>query len=128
MAFENLSERIQKALKNLTGKVKVSEEDINKAVDLLTKSANQNNLTSMIKLADLYGKGSEISQNYNKSFYWYNKALAFKSTAATFHVGLYYYHGYGVPKDEEKGIELIRQAKEKGYQRAANFFILNNIK
>ena len=31
MAFENLSERIQKALKNLTGKGKVSEEDINKA-------------------------------------------------------------------------------------------------
>ena len=30
MAFENLSERIQKALKNLTGKGKVSEEDINK--------------------------------------------------------------------------------------------------
>ena len=31
MAFENLSERIQKALKNLAGKGKVSEEDINKA-------------------------------------------------------------------------------------------------
>lgn len=31
MAFENLSERIQKALKNLTGKGKVSEADINAA-------------------------------------------------------------------------------------------------
>ena len=31
MAFENLSERIQKALKNLTGKGKISEEDINSA-------------------------------------------------------------------------------------------------
>ena len=31
MAFENLSERIQKALKNLTGKGKISEDDINSA-------------------------------------------------------------------------------------------------
>ena len=31
MAFENLSERLQKALKNLTGKGKISEADINDA-------------------------------------------------------------------------------------------------
>jgi signal recognition particle subunit SRP54 len=31
MAFENLSERIQKALKNLTGKGKISEDDINRS-------------------------------------------------------------------------------------------------
>ena len=55
------------------------EEDINKAVDLLTKSANQNNLSSMIKLADLYEKGKVVSQDYSKAFYWYNKALDFDS-------------------------------------------------
>ena len=30
MAFENLSERLQKALRNLTGKGKISEEDIDR--------------------------------------------------------------------------------------------------
>ena len=103
------------------------EEDINKAVDLLTKSANQNNLSSMIKLADLYEKGKVVSQDYAKAFYWYNKAVEFDSAQAIFQVGLYYYHGYGVKKDEEKGINYIRQAKEKGYKRAENFFKLNNI-
>ena len=102
-------------------------KDVDKAVSLLTKSAEQDNLSAMIKLADLYGKGSEVSLDYKQSFYWYNKALEFKSTTAIFHVGLYYYHGYGVAKDTQKGIDLIREAKEKGYKRAENFFKLNNL-
>jgi len=101
-------------------------KDINKAILLLTKSAEQNNLSAMIKLADLYGKGKETSLDYEKSFYWYNRALEFNSTAAIFHVGLYYYHGYGVPKDIKKGIEFIKKASDKGYKRAASFLKLLN--
>ena len=43
-------------------------------------------------------------------------------------IGLYYYHGYGVLKDENKGIRLIRKTKQRGYIRAESFFTTNNIK
>ena len=103
-------------------------KDIEKAIVLFTKAAEQNNLASMIRLADLYGKGNETSLNYEKSFYWYEKAAVLNSTSAIYHLGLYYYHGYGVPKDVDKGIKYIREAKDKGYKRAENFFKLNNIR
>jgi TPR repeat protein len=103
------------------------EENIPKAIELLTKSAEQDNLSAIIKLADIYGKGNIVTQDYTKSFYWYERAAKLDSTMAIYHVGLYYYHGYGVKQDEEKGISYIRQAKVLGYKRAENFFKLNNI-
>jgi TPR repeat protein len=46
------------------------EENIPKAIELLTKSAEQDNLSAIIKLADIYGKGNIVTQDYTKSFYW----------------------------------------------------------
>lgn len=70
MAFENLSERIQKALKNLTGKGKVSEEDINKAsreirLALLEADVNFKVVKDFIKKIKKEALGKEVQESLN---------------------------------------------------------------
>ena len=70
MAFENLSERIQKALKNLTGKGKVSEEDINKAsreirLALLEADVNFKVVKDFIKTIKKEALGKEVQESLN---------------------------------------------------------------
>lgn len=70
MAFENLSERIQKALKNLTGKGKISEEDINKAsreirLALLEADVNFKVVKDFIKKIKQEALGKEVQDSLN---------------------------------------------------------------
>ena len=70
MAFENLSERIQKALKNLTGKGKISEEDINSAsreirLALLEADVNFKVVKDFIKKIKQEALGKEVQESLN---------------------------------------------------------------
>ena len=70
MAFENLSERIQKALKNLTGKGKVSEADINDAsreirLALLEADVNFKVVKDFIKKIKKEALGKEVQDSLN---------------------------------------------------------------
>ena len=70
MAFENLSERIQKALKNLTGKGKISEEDINRAsreirLALLEADVNFKVVKDFIKTIKKEALGKEVQESLN---------------------------------------------------------------
>ena len=101
--------------------------DIDLAVKLFKKAGENGNLASMLQLGEMYGNGNVISQDYKEALYWYEKALKMhNNTTALFHVGLYYFNGYGVAKDEEKGLKYLEEAKSKGYKRAENFFKINN--
>lgn len=70
MAFENLSERIQKALKNLTGKGKISEDDINSAsreirLALLEADVNFKVVKDFIKKIKKEALGKEVQESLN---------------------------------------------------------------
>ncbi|MDF7668182.1 signal recognition particle protein [Lactobacillus sp. ESL0703] len=70
MAFENLSERIQKALRNLTGKGKISEEDINNAsreirLALLEADVNFKVVKDFIKKIKEEALGKEVQESLN---------------------------------------------------------------
>jgi signal recognition particle subunit SRP54 len=70
MAFENLSARIQKALKNLTGKGKISEADINAAtreirLALLEADVNFKVVKDFIKKIKKEALGQEVQASLN---------------------------------------------------------------
>lgn len=70
MAFENLSERIQKALKNLTGKGKISEADIDQAsreirLALLEADVNFKVVKDFIKKIKKEALGKEVQESLN---------------------------------------------------------------
>ena len=68
MAFENLSERLQKALRTLTGKGKISEEDINAAsreirLALLEADVNFKVVKDFIKTIKKRALGQEVQES-----------------------------------------------------------------
>lgn len=70
MAFENLSARLQKALKNLTGKGKISEEDIDQAsreirLALLEADVNFKVVKDFIKKIRKEALGKEVQESLN---------------------------------------------------------------
>lgn len=70
MAFENLSERLQKALRNLTGKGKISESDINEAsreirLALLEADVNFKVVKDFIKQIKKEALGKEVQESLN---------------------------------------------------------------
>lgn len=70
MAFESLSERLQKALKNLTGKGKISEADINEAsreirLALLEADVNFKVVKDFIKQIKKEALGKEVQESLN---------------------------------------------------------------
>ena len=70
MAFESLSERLQKALKNLTGKGKISEADINEAsreirLALLEADVNFKVVKDFIKTIKKEALGKEVQESLN---------------------------------------------------------------
>ena len=103
---------------------KIANQISNPEFEQAEKLAKKGKATYQYNLGVIYDKQKDTQ----KSFYWYEKAAQLNSTSAIYHVGLYYYHGYGVQKDVDKGIKYIREAKDKGYKRAENFFKLNNIR
>ena len=70
MAFESLSERLQKALRNLTGKGKISEADINEAsreirLALLEADVNFKVVKDFIKTIKKEALGKEVQESLN---------------------------------------------------------------
>lgn len=70
MAFESLSERLQKALRNLTGKGKISEADINEAsreirLALLEADVNFKVVKDFIKTIKKEALGKEVQKSLN---------------------------------------------------------------
>lgn len=70
MAFESLSERLQKALRNLTGKGKISEADINEAsreirLALLEADVNFKVVKNFIKTIKKEALGKEVQESLN---------------------------------------------------------------
>ncbi|MCT7847322.1 MAG: signal recognition particle receptor subunit alpha, partial [Lactobacillus iners] len=70
MAFENLSEKLQKALRKLTGKGKISENDINQAsreirLALLEADVNFKVVKKFIKTIKAEALGKEVQESLN---------------------------------------------------------------
>ncbi|MDN6043028.1 MAG: signal recognition particle receptor subunit alpha, partial [Lactobacillus sp.] len=70
MAFENLSERIQKALRNLTGKGRISQDDINQAsreirLALLEADVNFKVVKDFIKTIKQAALGKDVQASLN---------------------------------------------------------------
>lgn len=54
----------------------IMNKDLNRAIDLLTKSANQGNQYAQYQLGKLYLRGNHIEKNEEKGLYWLNKAVS----------------------------------------------------
>ena len=65
-----------------------------------------------------YELGCNITNDYQKAFFWFQKAAKQGHTEAQNKLGILYYQGQGVPKDYNQAFYWYRKAAEKGYLAA----------
>lgn len=96
----------------------------------LVKDANKGDVSSQLKLGELYEEGNGVKQDYLKAFEYYLEASKQGSNEATNYIGLFYQSGLGVEQNFKKAFEYFKMASDNGYKYANNnlgFLYLNGL-
>lgn len=101
------------------------EKNYKKALELYEKSAQQNNVNSLIHLGNLYYNGEIVKQDYLQAKKYYEIAGKQNSSCAWNNLGNLYENGYGVEKDYKKAKLYYESATLKNDSNA--FLNLGNI-
>ena len=86
------------------------EPNINKAIELYQRAADNNYAKGMYKLGNIYFDGKGVEQNYETALKLYKRAGARNHVLAMAQVGKCYHNGYGTEKDDRKAVEWLRNA------------------
>ncbi|MBR5288291.1 MAG: sel1 repeat family protein [Clostridia bacterium] len=90
-------------------------------VERLEKLANEGNSFAMLRLARFFGVSTEYggkAYDPEKEVYWYRKAADAGSAEAFYLLHFNYLTGDGIEKDEEKAMQCLCEAMERGHQKA----------
>ncbi len=74
-----------------------------------------------LRLGVMHEEGLGVGVNYKTAFQYYEAALRLGESLgeedefARFKLGCFYFNGYGVAQDRDKGIAMLRQAASAGY-------------
>jgi TPR repeat protein len=78
------------------------------------KAAGNGNLDAQKWLAFLYTKGKGVTQDYQKAFYWREKAAKAGDPNSQYHLGRFFQLGNGVEKNLNKAQYWYKKAADKG--------------
>lgn len=96
------------------------QKDYQKAFELWTIEANNNDDQAMTNLGLMYLKGEGVQKDFLKAKEWFEKASAFNNDSAHYNLALMYQNKIGIQEDEQKAIEHFRAAALQNHQ-GANF-------
>ena len=82
----------------------MTEEEFNE----LLQKANNNDAKAQSYLGKCYSEGLFVDIDYNKALFWLNKVLEQDECEAYNRLGVMYYYGFGVEKNENKSVELYK--------------------
>lgn len=102
-------------------------KDIDKALEMMTDAAEKGNVDAQQKLADWYFfEDNDFPMDDELAFQWASKAYLNGNLYSVEFLALCYLNGYGVDKNETKGIELMTEAANLGFaepiERMANYY------
>ena len=94
-----------------------------KAVKIWKALAEQGDIPSQLKMAEMYNTGSRVKQDKATAFKLYNQAAEQGSAEAMLKLGLIYMSGQGdVERDPDKARELYLNAANQGYAKAQYYY------
>ena len=101
-------------------------QDYMKALDFFEKASNQGYERAKEYIPKTYfALGSHYfsedageRQDDQEAFKWFSKAAELGHAQSQYIIGLMYYFGEGIPKDESKGVQLIKQSAQNGFGEA----------
>lgn len=108
----------------LDGVLKVLEADGNaKAVEVLTRIANEGNPLAQLRLGDLYFHGKEVTEDENMAIFWWKKSAASGNAEAMYQIAHAYLFGStaakGVADPDREAATWYFQAASAGHAEAA---------
>ena len=83
-------------------------------LDVLVRVAEAGDVEAMNLLGVLYTLGVEVTRDYSKALYWYQKAIDGGSTNAMNNAAKFYLHGIGVPRDYANAAALFKRSAMGG--------------
>jgi TPR repeat protein len=94
--------------------------DLNMAIDLATKSADNGNTGAMIFLGKLYSETKNgIRKEPEKVLQYFNKAASMGDVEAIFGLGIMYLDGNVLDmKDEQKGLSYLIEASQQNHSKS----------
>lgn len=113
------------AMKNLATMYKKGEvdgyKDLENYIKWLERAAEAGHRDAMCEMGDAYREGkADIKTDINRAMEWYEKAGNAGCGDGYFEIGYLYINGITVAKDEEKGNEYYKKAKDLGSAAAMN--------
>lgn len=101
-------------------------QDYIKALDFFEKAAAQGHERSKEYISrtyfaigsDYFSEDAGERQDDQEAFKWFSKAAELGHAQSQYIVGLMYYFGEGIPQDESKGVQLIKQSAQNGFEEA----------
>lgn len=97
-----------KAMKKLYSHYIDKQEDVQTGLVWIEKAAGVGDVQSMTNLGYIYERGSYGCQiNYDKAFYWYEKAAKHNDWYSYGKIGWYYYEGQGTSTNYSKAVECF---------------------
>lgn len=91
-----------------------ANKDYARAVESLTKAAEQGNVKAQLQLGIRYHIGLAITRDYQQAVYWYLKAAEQGSASAQLQLGGMYDDGMGVTQDYQQALTWYLKAAEQG--------------
>ena len=85
-----------------------------KSYNNLLESANHGDIEAQYILGMVHEDGKDITQNFTKSLYWYERAAEGGHPDAQYHLGRIYFIGNEVTEDCHKAIYWYKKAAEQG--------------
>lgn len=96
------------------GQKSFTNKDYPRAVEFLTKAANQGNIKAQLQLGIRYFIGAAVAQDYQQAVYWYLKAAEQGSPSAQLQLGGMYDDGVGIAQDYQQALLWYLKAAEQG--------------
>lgn len=94
------------------------EKDGKKAVEWLTRAAEQGRSDAHYLLGDIYASGNGVPLSYSKALEWFKFPLDQGDSDTQVYVGWLHEKGFGVLKDNSKAAEYYALAAEQGNSTA----------
>lgn len=103
---------------SITSTLNPKEEDYQKAVIWLRKSAEQGYAPAQSRLGYYYWAGQGLKKDFEQAVFWYRKAAEQGNEIAQYNLGVCYANGQGVEKSDNSSFIWIKKAAEQGYDAA----------
>lgn len=91
-----------------------ANKDYARAMESLTKAAEQGNIQAQLQLGIRYFIGLNVTQDYQQAAHWYLKAAEQGSASAQLQLGGMYDDGVGVTQDFQQALIWYLKAAEQG--------------